>query len=472
MTVKELGLMQFDIFRIRFCFSYFTKRYFSSSLSYLGRILYDVPCKVCRDHSSGKHYGIYACDGCAGFFKRSIRRNRQYVCKAKSDGDCVVDKTHRNQCRACRLKRCFDVGMNKDAVQHERGPRNSTLRKQIAMFINKDAGLAHHHELIMGESPTHTMTNFGSLNLSIPRTPHPFLTPPPHIPSFVPHGSPPSVSSSMPMTPPFLNTMNHPISMGSPSSLISSTTAPAPSSMVVVDAIREAAAQLLFMNVNFLKNLFPFRQLPIPDQLLLFEESYREFFIMSVAEHLYPLNFSQLLYAYEFANPTENYKKKCTDVLIREIESFQIIMSKFVQLKVDCNEYVYLRAIVLYKSDLNNNCEDYSDIEENHSETDKNGNSTPPIRICKMKSEKNGSNKSLQDVVKIKQLETNARDALAAYEQSYYGANHQIRYKSLLALLPSLKSVSPFTIEELFFRRNIGNVPLLKLLLDLYLQKN
>ena len=37
-----------------------------------GRILLNIPCKVCHDYSSGKHYGIFACDGCAGFFKVSF----------------------------------------------------------------------------------------------------------------------------------------------------------------------------------------------------------------------------------------------------------------------------------------------------------------------------------------------------------------------------------------------------------------
>ncbi|GMT17380.1 hypothetical protein PFISCL1PPCAC_8677, partial [Pristionchus fissidentatus] len=96
------------------------------------RILVDVPCRVCQDHSSGKHYGIFSCDGCAGFFKRSIRRHRHYLCKNKGnteEGRCTVDKTHRNQCRACRLRKCVEIGMNKDAVQHERGPRNSTRNR-------------------------------------------------------------------------------------------------------------------------------------------------------------------------------------------------------------------------------------------------------------------------------------------------------------------------------------------------------
>ncbi|CAK5090814.1 unnamed protein product [Meloidogyne enterolobii] len=65
-----------------------------------------LTCSVCGDISS-------ACNGCSGFFKRSVRRRLIYRCQAGT-GTCVVDKAHRNQCQACRLKKCLAKGMNKD----------------------------------------------------------------------------------------------------------------------------------------------------------------------------------------------------------------------------------------------------------------------------------------------------------------------------------------------------------------------
>lgn len=71
-----------------------------------------IECVVCGDKSSGKHYGQFTCEGCKSFFKRSVRRNLTYTCRANRS--CPVDQHHRNQCQYCRLKKCLKVGMRRE----------------------------------------------------------------------------------------------------------------------------------------------------------------------------------------------------------------------------------------------------------------------------------------------------------------------------------------------------------------------
>ena len=52
-------------------------------------------CSICGDKASGKHYGVYSCEGCKGFFKRTVRKELTYQCR--EDRNCIVDKRQRNR---------------------------------------------------------------------------------------------------------------------------------------------------------------------------------------------------------------------------------------------------------------------------------------------------------------------------------------------------------------------------------------
>ncbi|MCP9265919.1 Nuclear receptor subfamily 2 group C member 2 [Dirofilaria immitis] len=69
-------------------------------------------CVVCGDKASGRHYGAVSCEGCKGFFKRSIRKQIGYVCRGTKD--CPVTKFHRNRCQYCRLRKCLTMGMRSE----------------------------------------------------------------------------------------------------------------------------------------------------------------------------------------------------------------------------------------------------------------------------------------------------------------------------------------------------------------------
>jgi hypothetical protein len=66
-------------------------------------------CIVCGDKASGRHYGVVSCEGCKGFFKRSVRKNVKYSCLGQNR--CIVNKTMRNRCQSCRWQKCLSCGM-------------------------------------------------------------------------------------------------------------------------------------------------------------------------------------------------------------------------------------------------------------------------------------------------------------------------------------------------------------------------
>uniref|UniRef100_A0A803Y8A5 Nuclear receptor subfamily 4 group A member 1 n=2 Tax=Meleagris gallopavo TaxID=9103 RepID=A0A803Y8A5_MELGA len=71
-------------------------------------------CAVCGDNASCQHYGVRTCEGCKGFFKRTVQKNAKYICLANKD--CPVDKRRRNRCQFCRFQKCLAVGMVKEVV--------------------------------------------------------------------------------------------------------------------------------------------------------------------------------------------------------------------------------------------------------------------------------------------------------------------------------------------------------------------
>ncbi|CAL4087456.1 unnamed protein product [Meganyctiphanes norvegica] len=103
-------------------------------------------CVVCGDRASGRHYGAISCEGCKGFFKRSIRKQLGYTCRGNKT--CEVTKHHRNRCQYCRLQKCLTMGMRSDCkndtkdlyktVQSERKP-NSYLGSGSGDSVKEDS---------------------------------------------------------------------------------------------------------------------------------------------------------------------------------------------------------------------------------------------------------------------------------------------------------------------------------------------
>lgn len=90
-------------------------------------------CKVCKDKATGIHYGIPSCEGCKGFFKRSIEKNEKYVCYFGYK--CVITPKQRKRCKYCRWRSCLAAGMSFEGIKMGRIPK---IEKEKAKFVTEE----------------------------------------------------------------------------------------------------------------------------------------------------------------------------------------------------------------------------------------------------------------------------------------------------------------------------------------------
>ncbi|XP_077975955.1 nuclear receptor ROR-gamma-like [Styela clava] len=103
-----------------------------------------IPCKVCGDKSSGIHYGVITCEGCKGFFRRSQQNSSAYSCPRH--GNCAIDRTNRNRCQHCRLKKCLQMGMSRDAVKF--GRMSKKQRDRLYLEVLKHQQIKAQNEIL------------------------------------------------------------------------------------------------------------------------------------------------------------------------------------------------------------------------------------------------------------------------------------------------------------------------------------
>lgn len=80
--------------------------------------LINSPCPICSDKISGFHYGIFSCESCKGFFKRTVQNRKNYVCLRGAA--CPVTIATRKKCPACRFEKCLQKGMKLEAIREDR----------------------------------------------------------------------------------------------------------------------------------------------------------------------------------------------------------------------------------------------------------------------------------------------------------------------------------------------------------------
>uniref|UniRef100_A0A8C2D2H2 Estrogen receptor 2b n=1 Tax=Cyprinus carpio TaxID=7962 RepID=A0A8C2D2H2_CYPCA len=364
-------------------------------------------CAVCHDYASGYHYGVWSCEGCKAFFKRSIQGHNDYICPATNQ--CTIDKSRRKSCQACRLRKCYEVGMMKCGVRRERCSyrgarhrRNAPIRDSSGGALGVRGRSQPHLEFPL--SPTHPLFPSGDRAEGCGQS-----LSPEQLVNCILEAEPPQIYLREPIKKPYTE-----------------------ASMMM--SLTNLADKELVLMISWAKKIPGFVELTLSDQVHLLECCWLDILMLGLmwrsVDHPGKLIFSPDL-------KLNRDEGTCVEGIMEIFDMLLATTSRFRELKLQREEYVCLKAMILLNS---NNCSSLPQTPEDV--------------------ESRGKVLRLLDSVTDALVWTISRTGLSSHQQS-------IRLAHLLMLLSHIRHLSNKGIEHLSTMKRKNVVLLYDLLLEM-----
>ncbi|XP_029318580.1 estrogen receptor [Cottoperca gobio] len=272
-------------------------------------------CAVCSDYASGYHYGVWSCEGCKAFFKRSIQGHNDYMCPATNQ--CTIDRNRRKSCQACRLRKCYEVGMMKGGVRKDRG---RVLRRDKRRTGNSDRDKAskdQEHRTVPPQDGRRRSSACGGGVKSL-------LTgmPPDQVLLLLQGAEPPILCSRQKLSRPYTE-------------------------VTIMTLLTSMADKELVHMIAWAKKLPGFLQLGLHDQVQLLESSWLEVLMIGLIWRSIHCP-GKLIFAQDLI--LDRNEGDCVEGMAEIFDMLLATASRFRLLKLKPEEFVCLKAIILLNS--------------------------------------------------------------------------------------------------------------------------
>ncbi|KAG9347647.1 hypothetical protein JZ751_005219 [Albula glossodonta] len=264
-------------------------------------------CAVCSDYASGYHYGVWSCEGCKAFFKRSIQGHNEYMCPATNQ--CTIDRNRRKSCQACRLRKCYEVGMMKGGLRKDRGGRHHPRGKR------KDAEQREKTYSELLDPPI-------EIPIQLAASRHGLTIPVDQVLPILLSAEPPAICSKQKHSGPYTE-------------------------VTMMTLLTNLADKELVHMIAWAKKVPGFQELSLHDQVHLLESSWLEVLIIGLVWRSIHSP-GKLLFAQDLI--LDRSEGSCVEGMAEIFDMILATVARFRALKLKSEEFVCLKAIILLNS--------------------------------------------------------------------------------------------------------------------------